>query len=299
MTPAQRYLLGIDWPRVVRFSLTRIVLGTLVVILPVVAVQWAASKLTLPRMTVVALSAIVSAAIGYAAFRAYVPLMEQRAAIEFAPQGALRELAGGLLIGSALFASTIGILAWLGVYHVTGYGSFLKPRHSVRRGGDGRRARRDRVSGPHIQDRRRIARDRLGPRDLGDSVRCDPSDRSECYRSRSARHHFRGGHSARRGIRPDAPSVAVHRLARCVEFHAVRNLRRRGVGNRVEGAVARHTERSNLALRRWVRRGRIAGGSRAVCDCGGYFLAQAKQKNRFIQPFWRVRSSPPRYGITP
>jgi hypothetical protein len=83
MTPAQRYFLGIDWPQVVRFPLTRIVLGMLVVILPVVAVQWAASKLTLPRMTVVAVSAIVSAAIGYAAFvnRLFQPFWRVRSTL--------------------------------------------------------------------------------------------------------------------------------------------------------------------------------------------------------------------------
>ena len=49
-----------------------------------------------------------------------VRFIEQRRATEFSSSGAFLESGGGLLLGALLFSTTTGILAALGVYHVTG-----------------------------------------------------------------------------------------------------------------------------------------------------------------------------------
>ncbi len=54
------------------------------------------------------------------AYGADVRFIEQRRATEFSRSGAFLESGGGLLLGALLFSTTTGILAALGVYHVTG-----------------------------------------------------------------------------------------------------------------------------------------------------------------------------------
>ncbi len=49
--------------------------------------------------------------------------IERRGVEEFATRGAVSELFAGLLIGVALFASVMGILAIAGFYHFNGIGS--------------------------------------------------------------------------------------------------------------------------------------------------------------------------------
>jgi membrane protease YdiL (CAAX protease family) len=291
VTPAERYFLGIDWPRVVRFPLTRIVLGMLTVILPVIAVQWAASKLTLPKMIVVALAAIVSVAIGYAAFRAYVRLIEQRDAVELAPQGALRELVGGLFIGSALFASTIGILALLGVYHVTGTGplsSIVIPLAAAMMAG----VLEEIVFRGLIF---RIAEESLG---------------TVWALAISATLfgviHLIGPNSTvlgaiaiifEAGILLAAAFVLTRRLWLCIGLHVAWNFTQGGIfGVAVSGTASKGLLRGTLTGPTWLSGGGFGaeGSLVAIALCmivAGIFLAQAKQKNRFVQPFWRVRST--------
>jgi membrane protease YdiL (CAAX protease family) len=53
-------------------------------------------------------------------YAAYVRVAEKRPLAEFSRAGAWRELGAGLVLGFALFATTIGILAMLGLYQVRG-----------------------------------------------------------------------------------------------------------------------------------------------------------------------------------
>ncbi len=55
-----------------------------------------------------------------AAYRTYVRVVERRAATELSGTHALRELGAGVLLGALLLSLTIGVLAALGVYQVTG-----------------------------------------------------------------------------------------------------------------------------------------------------------------------------------
>jgi hypothetical protein len=64
--------------------------------------------------------ALLLTAIILCAYFGYVRLVEKRAVAEISRQHAARELGSGLFIGSLLLSLTIGVLAALGVYRVTG-----------------------------------------------------------------------------------------------------------------------------------------------------------------------------------
>ena len=66
------------------------------------------------------LSAAIASILGWAAYCAYVRSIEQRPVTEFDRRGAPRELVVGLVLGAAFFATTIGILAALGLYRIVG-----------------------------------------------------------------------------------------------------------------------------------------------------------------------------------
>ena len=68
------------------------------------------------------LAALVSIPACWMAYYGSVRLIEKRAVTELATQGALAELGRGALIGVALFSSTIGVLAALGMYRIRDMG---------------------------------------------------------------------------------------------------------------------------------------------------------------------------------
>ena len=65
-------------------------------------------------------AALTAVVLGWATYAAYVRVAEKRPLAEFGRPGAWRELGAGLVLGFALFATTIGILAMLGLYQVRG-----------------------------------------------------------------------------------------------------------------------------------------------------------------------------------
>jgi membrane protease YdiL (CAAX protease family) len=117
-----------------QFPLTRLGLATFAILFAALVAQlivavlpfgeatdWAAeSSLPIVYGVRLLLSAGLSILLTYAAYRAYVRLIERRELNELAPAGALRELGGGILFGALLFCLTIGFLAALGLYSVGG-----------------------------------------------------------------------------------------------------------------------------------------------------------------------------------
>ena len=75
---------------------------------------------TLGKVPVALLSMFIACVLGWAAYALYTRWVERRAATEFGRAGALRELGAGLLIGAGLFSATVGVLALLGAYRITG-----------------------------------------------------------------------------------------------------------------------------------------------------------------------------------
>jgi uncharacterized protein len=98
-------------PRFTRFLLVRILLATLFVAAPVVALQLAGQALALDG-SLLAPVIIVAALASYAA---YVRLIEGRPTIaELSPRGAAAQLAVGFAMGAALFGATMLVLSLAG-----------------------------------------------------------------------------------------------------------------------------------------------------------------------------------------
>jgi membrane protease YdiL (CAAX protease family) len=96
----------------------------LLFLIPVFLVQALTPHWTRPfvgRPADAVLGALVACVLGWLAYRAYVKLIERRRGVEFGAQGAVRELGSGLVIGTALFSATVGVLAALGFYTVQGW----------------------------------------------------------------------------------------------------------------------------------------------------------------------------------
>jgi membrane protease YdiL (CAAX protease family) len=106
--------------RILRFPVTRIIIAIGFTVAPVVVVQIPTMKWHLDKTWLGLPMAVVAALAAYAGYRTYVHLLERRTPAELALPGALAEVGGGVLLGVLLFSVTIGILAALGIYKVSG-----------------------------------------------------------------------------------------------------------------------------------------------------------------------------------
>ena len=111
--------------RVLSFGPTRIVLATLAIMAAAVLVQLFAGFVLVPiglssagRDSLVYVILLVIAV--HFAYRGYVRVVECRRADELSGTGAVRETGAGIAIGAGLLASSIGVIASLGFYQVTG-----------------------------------------------------------------------------------------------------------------------------------------------------------------------------------
>lgn len=77
-------------------------------------------KPRLGAIPVALLSAFIACVIGWGAYALYTRWLERRTPHEFGRVGALSELAAGMLIGAALVGVSVGMLALLGMYRITG-----------------------------------------------------------------------------------------------------------------------------------------------------------------------------------
>ena len=104
-----------------KYAIVRLLLALLFVV-PAFVAELSVPRLARPLgpMAAASLSALAACVLGWAAYAAYVRLVERRPLLEFGRRGALKELAAGLLIGAALFGTTIAVLAALGLYRIQG-----------------------------------------------------------------------------------------------------------------------------------------------------------------------------------
>jgi uncharacterized protein len=107
------------WARVLRFPLTRIALGILSIAVPFALVSVPLNLLVTDK-PLRRLGALLLAGIVLGSYWGYVRIVEKRVAVELSGTLAIRELGLGLVLGALLLAITIGILAALGEYQVTG-----------------------------------------------------------------------------------------------------------------------------------------------------------------------------------
>lgn len=89
------------------------------------AVQEALSANTDRASPLQFLFALVLAATALGAYYTYVRLVERRPVTELSRPGAVRETASGVLLGVGLLTLTVAVLALLGVYRVTGLGTWV------------------------------------------------------------------------------------------------------------------------------------------------------------------------------
>ena len=110
---------GLGW-RILRFPLTRIVLGFLVLGMAATAAQLGTDAWLGHASDGAALLAMcISAAVVYIVYIGFARLIERRVVTELS-SAFLRELITGVVVGALLFSVTIGILWLLGFYKVTG-----------------------------------------------------------------------------------------------------------------------------------------------------------------------------------
>ncbi len=111
--------------RILRFGPTRIVLATLAIVAAILVVQLVVGGLheilgfgPLGQDTLQYVIPMVVAV--HFAYIGYVRLVERRRAEELSGRGAVRETGAGVAVGAGLLMATIGAIAALGYYQVTG-----------------------------------------------------------------------------------------------------------------------------------------------------------------------------------
>jgi uncharacterized protein len=105
--------------RLLRFPLIRIFIALVTIAVPFAAVN-ILLRLYVTDHLLRALGALLLAAVVLLAYRAYVRLIERRTLSELSRPRFARELLVGALLGALLFSLTIGIIAALGAYQVSG-----------------------------------------------------------------------------------------------------------------------------------------------------------------------------------
>ena len=112
------------WRRVLTFPVSQIVVAILFIAIPFAVVSTPFNLLVTDK-ALKRVGALLLTAVVLGAYWAYVRIVERRAVTELSSSHAGRELGGGLVLGALLFSTTIGILAALGAYRITGNNGWL------------------------------------------------------------------------------------------------------------------------------------------------------------------------------
>jgi membrane protease YdiL (CAAX protease family) len=111
---------AITWrSRLLRNPVIRIILALLAIAIPFAIVATPFNLYVSDKLLKKA-GALLLAVVILAAYRTYVQVVERRTATELSGTHAMRELGAGVLLGTLLLSLTIGVLAALGIYQVTG-----------------------------------------------------------------------------------------------------------------------------------------------------------------------------------
>jgi membrane protease YdiL (CAAX protease family) len=110
--------------RLLRSAIGRIVAALLAIAIPFAAIA-IPINLYVSDKSLKKAGALLLAVVVAGAYRAYVRLVEKRPVAELSSPRALRELGTGVLLGAVLFSLTIGVLAVLHVYQVTGNNGWM------------------------------------------------------------------------------------------------------------------------------------------------------------------------------
>ena len=112
------------WRRVLRFPLVQIVVAILFIAIPLTVVILPLNLFVRDK-ALRGLGALLLTAVAFLAYSAYVRIMERRPVTELSGRRAGREMVLGLALGTLLLCATLGILAAVGAYQVTGNNGWL------------------------------------------------------------------------------------------------------------------------------------------------------------------------------
>ena len=256
---------------VVRFPVTRIVLAFAA--LALASYLWLMLQLWVVGMVLQVLGLapweLITLPVAlHLAYVGYVRLVERRSPSEFARAGAVRELARGILVGAALPAAVVGLVARARGLPSRGAESVDLTRTTLR----GRRLERIHVGVPLSRHppphNRGVSGDVAGPPDLLAARRGPPSVQPQCNRRQHGGHPD-GQPAARRRLPPHPTAVDGDRHPLRVDLHAGRHLRSGRVGERSRRTDRVAAQRPRPDLRRQLRRGgfpssRSSSGSRSA-----------------------------------
>jgi CAAX protease family protein len=112
------------WRRVLACPISQIVVAILFIAIPFAVVS-TPFNLFVTDKPLKRAGALLLTAVVLGAYWAFVRIVERRAVTELSSSHVVRELGGGLVLGALLFSITIGILAALGAYQITGNNGWL------------------------------------------------------------------------------------------------------------------------------------------------------------------------------
>jgi hypothetical protein len=230
--------------------------------------------------------AVILTAVMVAAYCAYVRLIEKRAVAEFSRAGAAREFGFGLLLGALLFCVTIGFLAAIGVYQVTGKNSWTLMFATVP----------GFILGAVLEEV--IARGiifRILEESLGSWIALAISAAIFGLLhllNAGATLLNAGAISIEAGILLAAAFMVTRRLWFCIGIHFAWNFTQGGIfSGAVSGGQQKGLLRAKMVGAEWITGGAFGVEASVValvvCTAAGMLLLiAAKRKGHIVQPFW-------------
>jgi membrane protease YdiL (CAAX protease family) len=237
------------------------------------------------------LGALLLAAIVLGAYWSYVRIVERRPVAELSRPRMLPELGAGVLLGTLLFAATVGLLASLGVYQVTGSNGWAAMLATVPG---------FILAGVLEEVVMRGVVFRILERSLGSWIALAIS--AAIF---GLLHLFNPGATLlnagavmlEAGVMLAAAYMVTRRLWFCIGTHIAWNFTEGGVFSAsVSGGDTKGLLQSKLTGQEWLTGGAFgAEGSLvavAICAAAGVLLVvRAVRKGNVVQPFWSVKSS--------
>jgi hypothetical protein len=238
------------------------------------------------------LGALLLTAIVLGAYWSYVRVVEKRPVAELSGPRMPRELGAGLLLGALLFCMTIGLLAALGVYQVTGSNGWAAMLATVPA---------FILSGVLEEVVMRAVVFRLLEQSLGSWIALAISAAIFGLLhllNPGATLLNAGAVMMEAGVMLAAAYMVTRRLWLCIGIHIAWNFTEGGIFSAaVSGGHTQGLLQSKLTGPDWLSGGAFgAEGSLvavAICTAAGALLvARAVRKGNIVQPFWSVKPRP-------
>jgi len=275
--------------RALQNPFVRIVVALLFIAIPF-AVVAAPFNMFVTDKSLKRLGALLLAAIVLGAYWSYVRLVERRAVAELSHPRMLAELGAGVLLGALLFGATVGLLAALGVYQVTGSNGWAAMLVTVP----------GFILGGVLEEVvMRGVVFRILERSLGSWIALAIS--AAIF---GLLHLFNPGATLlnagavmlEAGVMLAAAYMLTRRLWFCIGIHIAWNFTEGGIFSAsVSGGNTKGLLQSKLTGADWLTGGAFgAEGSLvavAICAAAGVLLvAKAVRQGNVVQPFWSVKS---------